>query len=75
MEIEKFEYLQNKKSFLDEIKNIFDSFLGAIIWFFQKKFDQKQWTQALNIYFCTTGEGDSWTFLHTYKMDDPPETG
>ena len=41
MEIEKYEYLQNKKSFLDEIKNIFDSFLGAIIWFFQKKFDQK----------------------------------
>ena len=41
MEIEKFEYLQNKKSFLDEIKNIFDSFLRAIIWFFQKKFDQK----------------------------------
>ena len=26
MEIQKFEYLQNEKSFLDEIKNIFHSF-------------------------------------------------
>ena len=26
MEIQKFEYLENKKSFLDEIKNIFHSF-------------------------------------------------
>ena len=26
MEIQKFEYLENEKSFLDEIKNIFHSF-------------------------------------------------
>ena len=26
------EYLENKKSFLDEIKNIFHSFCRAIIW-------------------------------------------
>ena len=32
MEIPKFEYLKNKKSFLDEIKNIFQSFWRAIIW-------------------------------------------
>ena len=30
--IQKFEYLENKKSFLDEIKNIFYSFWRAIIW-------------------------------------------
>ena len=29
---QKFEYLENEKSFLDEIKNIFQSFWRAIIW-------------------------------------------
>ena len=32
MEIQKFKYLKNEKSFLDEIKNIFHSFWRAIIW-------------------------------------------
>ena len=32
MEIKIFEYLKNEKSFLDEIKKIFHSFWGAIIW-------------------------------------------
>ena len=32
MEIQKVEYLKNKKSFLDERKSIFDSFWRAIIW-------------------------------------------
>ena len=31
MEMQKSEYLENKKSFLDEIKNIFHSFWRAII--------------------------------------------
>ena len=31
-EIQKFEYLENEKSFLHEIKNIFCSFWRAIIW-------------------------------------------
>ena len=31
-EIQKFEYLENKKGFLNEIKNIFYSFWRAIIW-------------------------------------------
>ena len=30
--LQKFEYLENEKSFLDEIKNIFHNFLRAIIW-------------------------------------------
>ena len=30
--LQKFEYLENEKSFLDEIKNIFHSFWRAIIW-------------------------------------------
>ena len=30
--IQKFEYLKNEKSFLDEIKSIFHSFGRAIIW-------------------------------------------
>ena len=32
----KFEYLENEKSFLDEIKNIFHSFWRAIIWWKNK---------------------------------------
>ena len=31
-EIQKSEYLENKKSFLDEIKSIFHNNLSAIIW-------------------------------------------
>ena len=31
MEIQKFEYLEDEKSFLDETKNIFDSFWRTII--------------------------------------------
>ena len=30
--MQKFEYLENEKSFLDEIKNIFHSFWRAIMW-------------------------------------------
>ena len=30
--LQKFEYLENEKSFLDEIKNIFHSFWRPIIW-------------------------------------------
>ena len=33
----RFEYLENEKSFLDEIKNIFHSFWRAIIWCKNKK--------------------------------------
>ena len=36
----KFEYLENEKSFLDEIKNIFHSFWRPIIWW-RKKFLKK----------------------------------
>ena len=32
MEIQKFEYIKNEKSFLDEIKSIFHKYLGAVIW-------------------------------------------
>ena len=32
MEIQKFEYLENEKNFVAEIKNIFHSFWRAIIW-------------------------------------------
>ena len=34
--IQKFEYLRNEKSFLDEIKSIFQSFWWAIIWWKNK---------------------------------------
>ena len=36
-EIQKYEYLENEKSFLDEIKNIFHSFWRAIIWWKSQK--------------------------------------
>ena len=32
VEIQKFEYLNNEKSFLDEMKNILHSFWRAVIW-------------------------------------------
>ena len=35
--LQKLEYLENEKSFLDEIKNIFHSFWRAIIWWKNKK--------------------------------------
>ena len=35
-EIQKFEYVENEKSFLDEIKSIFHGFLRAIIWWNNK---------------------------------------
>ena len=34
--LQKFEYLENEKSFLDEMKNIFHSFWRAIIWWINK---------------------------------------
>ena len=37
MEIQKSEYLENKKSILDEIKSIFHNYLTAIIWKKKKK--------------------------------------
>ena len=36
MEIEKFDYLENEKSFFDEIESIFHSFWRAIIWWKHK---------------------------------------
>ena len=38
MEIQKFEYLENEDSFLDEMKNLFHSFWRAIIWWKIKGF-------------------------------------
>ena len=35
--LQKFEYLEKEKSFLDEIKGIFHSFWRAIIWWKNKK--------------------------------------
>ena len=32
MKIQKFEYLDNEESFLDEIKTIFHNYLGATMW-------------------------------------------
>ena len=46
--MQKFEYVENEKSFLDEIKNIFYSFQRAIIWLKIKNL-MKQQTQALNV--------------------------
>ena len=44
--LQKFEYLENKNSFLDEIKNIFHTFWRAIIWCKNKNLIKK-WTQSL----------------------------
>ena len=46
--LQKFEYLQNQKSFLDEIKKDFPQFLKAYLLMKKQKFDKKQQTPALN---------------------------
>ena len=43
--LQKIEYLENEKSFFDEIKNIFHSFWKATIWW------KKYQTQALKVWF------------------------
>ena len=45
MEIQKLEYLENKKDFLDEIKNIFHSFWMAVIWL------KKNWSKIVDTSF------------------------
>ena len=47
--LQKFEYLENKKSFWDEVKNIFHSFCRAIIWWKNKNLIKKWQTQALSM--------------------------
>ena len=47
LEIQKFEYLENEESFLDEIKSIFDNYLRAIIWG-KMKFKTQVKTQVLS---------------------------
>ena len=37
VEIQKFEHLENEKSFLDEIKGIFHNYLRAIVWWKHEK--------------------------------------
>ena len=44
MGIQKFEYPENKNSFLDEIKSIFYNYLRSVIWWKNKE----QQTQVLN---------------------------
>ena len=41
MKIQKFEYFENKKSFLDEMKNIFHSFLKGLSLGEKYNFDKK----------------------------------
>ena len=41
--IQKFEYLENGKSILDEIENIFHSFWRAIIWWKNKNLIKNSW--------------------------------
>ena len=48
--IQKIEYPESEKSFLDEVKNIFDSFWRAIIWW--KKADKEQRIKALKWECC-----------------------
>ena len=52
-EIQKMEYLENEKSFSNEIKNIFYSFWRAIIWWkmkiLEKKADASLFKQVLQV--------------------------
>ena len=42
IEIQKLEYLKNKKNFLDEIKSFFHNYLRTIIWSKKKKEKKKK---------------------------------
>ena len=44
--IQKFEYLENEKNFLDEIKSILHNYLRAVIWLKNEKLRMQQ---VLNI--------------------------
>ena len=51
LEIRKYEFLENKKSFLDEIKSIFHNYLRAVkIIFISGDKNKKKWTQALSFF-------------------------
>ena len=54
-QIQKFEYLENKKSFLDEIKSIFHSFWRATIWL-KKKHLMKIADTSFNRQSCSKNE-------------------
>ena len=47
--LEKFKYLENEKSFLDEIKSISHSFYRAVNWWENKNLRKKYRTQALTV--------------------------
>ena len=51
--MQKFEYLENEKCFLDEIKNIFHNFWRAIIWW-EIKFDKKIVDTGFKVFFFDT---------------------
>ena len=53
--LQKFEYLENEKNFLDEIKNTFHGFWRAMFWWKNKTLIKKQRTQPLTflvLLFC-----------------------
>ena len=49
--LQKFEYLENEKSFLDEIKNIFHIFWRAVIWWKNKNLIEKVDTSFNNFQY------------------------
>ena len=48
--LQKFEYLENKMSYFDEMKNIFYSFEMAIIWYKIKNWQKLADTSIKNMY-------------------------
>ena len=55
--LQKFEYPENEKSFLDEIKNIFHSFWRAIIWWKNKNLIKNSGQKLLKMSKCPMEEG------------------
>ena len=58
--LQKFEYLENEKSFLDEIKNIFHTFSRAIVWWKNKNLIKN--THALN--FSGSNKTTNWNLIN-----------
>ena len=73
MEILKFEYLDNEKSFLHDIKSIFHNFLKAIIWKKKKNSGHKLDISFLlsnflnlSVIFFVVILKENESFLHTF---------
>ena len=71
MKIQKFKYLKNEKSFLDEIKNIFRSFWRAICWWKTKVWWKIADTSFKVVCHGTNSDKNIEKLVHIVILDSP----